>query len=75
MRRYFFDLCVGNEVGEDDEGVLLPNLETVQREALKAIADMARDLIGFPATLAVEVRDEAGPVLRAKVVFEIDRTN
>jgi hypothetical protein len=66
MRRYYFDMRVGEDLGEDDEGVDLPNLEAVQNEALLVLAAMARDLIEFPVSMAIEVRDEIGPVLQAR---------
>ena len=53
----------------------MPDLEAAQREALKLLADMAKGLVAFPDTMAVEVRDEVGPVLSARVVFKIGRTN
>jgi hypothetical protein len=75
MRRYFFDIRVGDDLGEDDGGVSLADLDAVQKEALRVLADMARDLVEFPVSMAVEVRDDAGPVMDARVVFDIHRTN
>ena len=75
MHRYFFDIRVGDDLADDEEGVDLPNVDAVQKEALRVLADMARDLIQFPASMAVEVRDDDGPVMRARVVFDIQRTN
>jgi uncharacterized protein DUF6894 len=75
MRRYFFDIELGNANAEDEEGLILPNLEAVQKEALRTLAEIAKELISFPADMSVRVRDEAGGVMRARVVFEIERTN
>lgn len=75
LRRYYVDMRLGDELGEDDEGADLPNLEAVQKEALRALADIAQDLIEFPVSLTVEVRDDDGPVMRARVTFDIHRTN
>jgi hypothetical protein len=75
MRRYYFDMRVGDDLGEDNEGVELRGLEAVQKEGLRVLADMARDLIELPASMAVEVRDDDGPVMRARVAFDIHRTN
>ena len=75
MRKYYFDLRHGDKVSEDEEGMLLPNLEEVQKESLMALAGMATALSVFPSSMAVEVRDEDGSVMRVRVVFEIDRTN
>ena len=75
MRRCYFDMRVGDDLGEDDEGADLPDLDAVQKEALRVLAEMARDLAEFPVSMAVEVRDDAGPVMDARVVFDIHRTN
>jgi hypothetical protein len=75
MRRCFFDVRVGDDLGVDEEGADLPDLDAVQAEALRVLADMARELIAFPASMSVEVRDELGPVMDAKVVFDIHRSN
>ena len=75
MRRYFLDMPVGDDLGEDDEGADLANLEAVQKEALRVLGDMARELVAFPVSMAVEVRDDDGPVMDARVVFDIHRTN
>ena len=75
MNRYFFDLEIGNETGEDDEGLMLRDLEAVQKGALRILADAAQQLLIIPPDMSVRVRDEAGAVMRVLVVFEIDRTN
>ena len=75
MRRFYFDMRIGDDLGEDDEGSYLQDLEAVQKEALRVLADMTKDLIQFPASMAVEVRDDAGPVMDAQVAFYIHRTN
>jgi hypothetical protein len=54
-------------------------MEAVQDEAARALSDMARDELrkangeGAARHMAVEVRDDAGPVLHAKFSFEIKR--
>lgn len=75
MRRYYFDLRHGGKLAVDEEGVELPNIDAVQKMAVRVLADMAQDLIDLPAPIAVEVRDEAGSVMRVRFLFEIDRTN
>lgn len=75
MRRYFFDLRYGSESVTDDEGIVLPDLDAVQEEAMRALIAVVRDLIKMPGTITVEVRDEDGPVMNAMVAFEIKRTN
>src|SRR5262245_23959123 len=66
-RRYYFDMRIDDDLGKDEEGVDLANLDDVQKEALRVLAEMAWDLIEFPASMAVEVRDDDGPVMRARV--------
>jgi hypothetical protein len=74
MHRYYFDMRIGDDLRHDEDGADLPDLQAVQREALRFLADMARDLIAFPVSMSVEVPDDIGPVMNAKVVFDIHRT-
>ena len=77
MRRYFFDFRDGGSVVLDDEGVELATLQSVQAEAARALADLARDALWGHARYAlahrmeVQVRDDLGTVLRAKLTFEV----
>jgi hypothetical protein len=79
MRRYFFDMRDGEEVIPDEEGMELSDMDAVQDEAAYALADMARDDVRENATsglarhVAIEVRDDYGPVMRAKFSFKIER--
>jgi uncharacterized protein DUF6894 len=73
MRRYYFHIRIGDELGEDDEGADLPNLEAVQRKALRALAESAEGLIEFPLSLVVKVRDADCSVMNARVVFDLHR--
>jgi len=78
MPRYYFDIVEGDEVTSDDEGMDLEAIEAVQEEAARSLADLARDAIrkpkGVPPRLmAIDVRDNSGPVLRVAVTFTIDR--
>jgi hypothetical protein len=75
MTRYFFDMRINNDLGTDDEGVTLPDLQAAQREAMRVLADMAKELIDFPVPMSVEVRDDVGPVMQVRVVISISRTN
>jgi hypothetical protein len=72
MPIYFFDSRDNQAFIEDDEGLEYADLEAVKVAAAKALAELARDVI--PASskheLAIEVRDEQGPVLIAKMTFE-----
>jgi hypothetical protein len=78
MRRYFFDVRDGGDVIPDEEGMELSTIDAAQNEATRALADMARDEVrtrngnGSACDLIIEVRDDDGPVMRAKFTFEID---
>lgn len=77
MPRYFFDITDAGKFAKDDEGLELPDLRAVQVEAARSLADMARHVIWANAEtvqghrMAIEVRDENGPVLQAKFTFEL----
>jgi hypothetical protein len=68
----FFDTRDNDLFMEDDVGLELPDLEAVKVEAAKALAELARDVIpgSLKRELAVEVRDELGPILVARMTFE-----
>lgn len=76
--RYYFDLRDADGITIDEEGIDLPSLQRVQEEAARSLADMARDVVaqrfdGSAHEMAIEVRDEVGPVLQVRFTFEIDR--
>ena len=74
--RYYFDLRDADGITIDEEGIDLPSLQRVQEEAARSLADMARDAQRFDGSaheMAIEVRDEAGPVLQVRFMFGIDR--
>ena len=79
MPRYYFDLRDNDELAVDDEGLELFTLQAVQIEAARSLVDMARQLIWTKAEtvmghrMAIEVRDEHGPVLQAKFEFAPER--
>lgn len=79
MPRYYFDLIEGDVLAVDQEGLELSSLRAVQAEAAKSLADMARDAVhGFPPRfgqrkMAIEVRDETGPLMQVKFTFEVER--
>jgi hypothetical protein len=77
MPRYYFDIREGEDFAPDEEGLELPSIQAVQEEAARSLADMARDSIrkvdGGGHQMAIEVRDDHGPVLQVKLTYEIDR--
>jgi hypothetical protein len=75
MRRYYFDMQNGERLTVDEEGVEFLDLVAAKQEAALALADMVLDESLDPAKISVEVRDDAGTVMRVRLVFEIDRTD
>jgi hypothetical protein len=78
MPRYYFDLRDGDEVALDEEGLELSDMHAVQAEAAKSLADMAREAVHgatFTAahSMAIEVRDDVGPVMQVKFTFEVEK--
>jgi hypothetical protein len=80
MLRYYFDFRDRAGLAIDDEGLELGNLVAVQDEAAGALMDMARDTGrivkgGQIEQMAVEVRDDLGPVMRVSFLWEIETKN
>ena len=76
MTRYFFDIREGSQFAPDEEGLDLPSLEAVQEEAARSLADMARDSVrgepdGKAHDMAIEVRDENGPVMQVTFSYKV----
>ncbi|MGF6426497.1 DUF6894 family protein [Bradyrhizobium elkanii] len=74
MRRYYFDLRDGEALVPDEEGIVLPDLGSVQEEAVKALADMIHNATQKSVSLiqmAIEVRNDDGPVMHVKFAFDI----
>jgi hypothetical protein len=80
MKRYYFDVRHGDQITPDEEGMEFPDIATVQREAAFSLADVTKDIIqrrqgdGLASLLAIEVRDDEGPVLQARFTFELGKT-
>jgi hypothetical protein len=79
MSRFYFNIKDDDKLAIDEEGLDLPDLKAVQIEAARSLVDMARHTVWtkaetlFGHRMAVEVRDEYGPVLEAKFAFEVER--
>jgi hypothetical protein len=76
MRRFYFDLRDENGLLVGEDGVMCRDLQAVQTEAARAIADMARDAVHMaappsPTTMSIEVRDDDGPVMQVDFRFEV----
>lgn len=79
MTRYYFGLRDKDGFIIDDEGFDLPDIVAVQREAVLSLADHGRgaseEAIGSLADLAIEVRDDAGPVMQVNFNLHLLRRN
>ncbi|WP_165445855.1 DUF6894 family protein [Bradyrhizobium uaiense] len=77
MTRYYFDLRDGDDLAIDEEGLEMPNLAAVREEAARTLADMVRDSITGQNLdqIAVEVRDDNGPVLDGAFAWRLRRPN
>jgi len=78
MPRYYFDLRKGDQITLDEEGLELSSLERVQEEAARSLADLARDnvrraLDGGGDSVAIDVRDDDGPLLQLKFTLDVRR--
>jgi hypothetical protein len=76
--RYYFDMREGESLALDDEGLELPSLAAAEQEAALSLADMAKDTVrgercNVGQRLAIEVRNDAGPVLELKFTFGVKR--
>ncbi|KRQ10011.1 hypothetical protein AOQ73_09030 [Bradyrhizobium pachyrhizi] len=79
MTRYYFDMRDGDGLVPDEEGIDLPDLRSVQIEAARSLADMARDAV-YPIPpmsethrMVIEVRDDQGPVMDVKFSFALEK--
>ena len=76
MARYYFDLREGTELFQDEEGVELPTLRAAEMEAARALGGLVRDHepAGDAKDMAIEVRNDEGPLFQAALVFAVKRT-
>ena len=77
MARYYFDLRDNGVLSPDEDGAELDGLDRAKAEALRTLAEMARDLIASGRReLAIEVRDNPSRQLfTASLVIEIVPTD
>ncbi|UVO38016.1 hypothetical protein KUL72_06415 [Bradyrhizobium arachidis] len=75
MKRYYFDLRDGSQFIRDDEGVELPDDESARQEATAALSELTREWGGGRPQhrMAVEVRNDRGPILEAGCSFVIEQ--
>jgi hypothetical protein len=75
MPRYYFDVRDGSFT-QDDVGLEFESIEAAQGEALRALAELAKEvLLKHPEhEIAIEVSDEGKqPLLRTALRLEIQR--
>ncbi len=77
-KRYYFDYKDECGTFVDGEGDLFSDFESVEAETTKSLADITRDYISRhlgdrACDLAVNVRDEGGPVMEFSVTIKIQR--
>ena len=75
MPRFYFDVTDGEHLTRDDDGLMLHDLATACREAVRVLPGVARDVLpdGTEKVISASVRDEAGTILfRALLVFHCE---
>lgn len=79
MKRYYFDARDAQGHTTDEEGFELPDLAAVQWEAVLSLVDQSRGAAkqsaGLLNDLAIDVRDDAGPVMQVTFTFHPRRTH
>ena len=77
MALYFFDLRDDAEFVVDEDGTELRDMRAVQDEAARSLSGLAWDAMRSDGVTAkqmtIEVRNADGPVMEAKLSFEIAR--
>jgi hypothetical protein len=75
MPRFFFDTRNGATTVKDEIGLEFDEIEGVEREAVQALPDIAREAVSDGhRDFVVNVRDEADrPVLRASLSLNVVR--
>ena len=73
MPRYFFDLEDNGSLASDEEGFEYRDLALAEAEAVKTLAEIARDALPFRhrRTLAIKVRDRSKRLL-LRVKFDVN---
>lgn len=77
MPHYYFDIRDGQALSVDEEGLILANQRAAEIEAVLSLADTAKDLVpsASSSSLAIEVRDDKGPIFRVAFLFGTARSN
>ena len=77
MALYFFDLRDDAEFVADEQGTELRDMRAVQEETARSLSGLAWDAMRSEGVkgqqMIIEVRDADGPVMEARLAFEIAR--
>ena len=77
--RYYFDLRNENGLIVDEIGEVQLHLSAVQDEAARSLAHLIQDAVrkstGAFTEMAIEVRDDDGPVMNARFTLQVLRKN
>jgi hypothetical protein len=78
VSRYYFDIREGDQFTVDDEGWEYPSIEIARNEAVRSLAEMAREAVpeakdSFDLRMSIHVRDESGSMVEVKFSFEVIR--
>jgi hypothetical protein len=76
MPIYFFDRSEDGEFSRGDYEMEFANLDEECREALRALAEIAKDelLTGNPREFAIHIREDGGSsILRASLTLRMER--
>jgi hypothetical protein len=74
MSRYFFDVKLDDQASVDEDGLEFDTDRDAEQQALLALGDIAREFIrsgDMRASVAIEVRDDRGPVLTATIQLSV----
>lgn len=72
MPRFYFDYMEGGIITPDPDGLVFQDLHAAAAEAERALCDFYQDMLSScdHIELAVEVRDETGPIFRLILRFD-----
>ena len=76
MPLYHFDVTDTGRLTRDEEGLELPNTQEARKQAIAALADIAKDELpdGDHREFIIEVRDGGPePIMRATLSLNVER--
>lgn len=75
MSIYYFDCRDGEKIARDDMGLEFASIDDAKAGAVQALTELTLGIVpGWERrVLAIEVRDQLGPVMEIRMAFEIVR--